>query len=201
MNMDVDSNAFDNNNEDDNTTVENNITPTTPTPSLFKEDIIITISNTKNKNKNKDDDNNEEDVNNDPSDLLVNDISSLVKKCKISNRKNQTSSPYSFTSSYSSSSPNSIQDINNNDNNNSPTAAVHNTPTPTLYRKNHHGSRTNYTPSSTTNKNITPSFNFNNNNNNSDNNNNNINAPRLSCTLSSHSGSVLVLRFYPPDLI
>ena len=80
MGMDVDSNAFDNNNEDDNTTVENNITPTTPTPSLFKEDIIITISNTKNKNKNKDDDNNEEDVNNDPSDLLVNNISSLVKK-------------------------------------------------------------------------------------------------------------------------
>ena len=78
--MDVDSNAFDNNNEDDNTTVENNITLTTPTPSLFKEDIIITIYNTKNKNKNKDDDNNEEDVNNDPSDLLVNDISSLVKK-------------------------------------------------------------------------------------------------------------------------
>ena len=110
-------------------------------------------------------------------------------------KNNQTSSPYSSTSSYSSSSPNSIQDINNNDNNNSPTAAVHNTPTPTLYRKNHHGSRTNYTPSSTTNKNITPSFNFNNNNNNSDNNNNNINAPRLLCSLLSHSGPVLALRF------
>jgi len=41
MDMDVDSNAFDNNNEDDNTTVENSSTPTTPTPSLSKEGIRI----------------------------------------------------------------------------------------------------------------------------------------------------------------